>query len=64
MSDLKTVLRDMGALFIIVGFVTLITLIVPLYFGEYGPNSSFDAIGSILITSAIFFGIGLPLLYF
>ncbi len=63
MSDLRTVLRDIGTLFIVVGFVTLIALIVPLYFGEYRPNSSFDAIGGILITSALFFGAGLPLFY-
>jgi len=63
MSDLRTVLRDIGALFIVVGFVTLITLIVPLYFGEYKPNSSFDAIGGILVTSAVFFVAGLPLYY-
>ena len=63
MSDLRTVLRDIGALFIVVGFVTLVALIVPLYFGEYRPSSPFDAIGGILITSAIFFGVGLPLFY-
>jgi len=64
MSDLRTVLRDIGALFIVVGFVTLIALIVPLYFGEYKPNSYFDAIGGILVTSAVFFVAGLPLFYF
>jgi len=63
MSDIKTVLRDIGALFIIVGFVTLIALVVPLYFGEYGPNSPFDTIGYILVTSAVFFVAGFPLLY-
>jgi hypothetical protein len=55
MSDTKTVLRDIGALFMIMGFVTLIALVVPLYFGEYGPNSPFDTIGYILVTSAVFF---------
>ncbi len=63
MSDIRTVLRDMGALFIVMGFVTLIALVVPLYFGEYGPNSPFDAIGYILVTSAVFFGAGFPLFY-
>jgi len=63
MSDIRTVLRDIGALFIVIGFVTLIALVVPLYFGEYGSNSPFDAIGYILVTSAVFFGAGLPLFY-
>jgi trk system potassium uptake protein TrkH len=63
MSDLKTVLRDIGALFIVAGFVTLVALIIPLFFGEFIPNKSFDAIGAILITSAIFLGSGLPIYY-
>jgi len=63
MSGIRTILRDIGALFIIIGFVTLIALVVPLYFGEYGSNSPFDAIGYILVTSAVFFGLGLPLIY-
>jgi len=63
MSDLRSVLRDIGGIFIIIGFVSLITLLVPLYFGEYGLNSTFDAIGPILITSAVYFGLGLPLYY-
>lgn len=56
MSDLRTVLRDLGAIFIIIGFVTLIALVVPIYFGE-------DAIVPILLTSGIYFGIGFPLFY-
>ena len=64
MSDIKSVLRSLGGIFIIVGFVSLFSLIVPIYFGEYGSNSPFDAIGPILITSAIYFGIGFPLFYF
>ncbi len=64
MSDIRTVFRDIGALFMVMGFVTLIALVVPLYFGEYGPNSPFDAIGYILVTSAVFFGAGFPLFYF
>jgi trk system potassium uptake protein TrkH len=63
MSDLKSVLRDLGGIFIIVGFVTLIAIIVPLYFGEYPGPSNFDAIGPILITAAIYFGCGLPIYF-
>jgi len=63
MSDLKTVLRDLGGVFIIIGFVTLFSLIVPLIFGEFGSNCPYDAIGPILITAAVYFGIGLPLYY-
>jgi len=63
MSDLKAVVRDLGGLFIIIALASLGTLLVPLYFGEFGSNSSFDGIGPILITSAIFFGIGLPFYY-
>ncbi len=63
MSDIKSVLRSLGGIFIIIGFVSLFSLIVPLYFGEYGSNCPYDAIGPILITSAIYFGIGLPLFY-
>jgi len=57
MSDLRTVLRDLGGIFIIIGFIALVALVVPLYFGED------DALLPILITSAIFFGVGLPLYY-
>jgi len=63
MSDLRTVLRDLGGIFIIVGFVTLVALVVPLHFGEYSPDKPFDALAPILITSAVFFGVGLPLYY-
>ena len=63
MSDLRSVLRDMGAIFIIMGFVALVALIVPLYFREFGPDGIVDGVGPILITSAIFFGMGLPLYY-
>jgi len=62
MSDARTVSRDMGGIFIIVGFVTLIALVVPLYFGEYG-EGNVDAVLPILITAAVFFGAGLPLYY-
>jgi trk system potassium uptake protein TrkH len=63
MSDIKTVLRDIGAILIILGFISLISLFVPLYFNEYGLNSQFDAIGPLLITSLIFIIIGFPLYY-
>jgi len=55
MSDLRTVLRDIGGISIIIGVITLFALVVPLYFNEgYG-------IGPILITAIVFFGIGIPL---
>ncbi len=63
MSDLRSVLRSLGGIFIIIGFVTLIALLVPIYFGEYGPDAAADGIGPILITAAVFFGSGLPLYY-
>ena len=55
MSDLKTVLKNLGGIFIIIGFVTLIAILVPLYFGEFGPNTSYDAISPIIITSVLFY---------
>jgi len=63
MSDLRSVLRDLGGIFIIIGFVTLVALVVPIYFGEFSPKSNIDGIGPLLITSAVFFGAGLPLYY-
>ena len=54
MSDLRTVLRDLGGIFIIIGFITLFSVVVPLYFGE-------DYFLPFLITWAVFFGIGIPL---
>jgi trk system potassium uptake protein TrkH len=63
MSDLKTVLRDIGAVFIVIGFVSLIAAIIPLYFNEYGPNNSFDGIAVIILTSFVYFGFGIPLYY-
>jgi len=59
MSDIKTVLKNLGGIFIIIGFVTLIALLVPLL----GPSTSYDTISPILITSALFFGFGLPLYF-
>ena len=63
MSDLRTVLRGLGGIFIIIGFVTLIALAVPLYFGENGSNGMVDGITPILITAALFFVFGFPLYY-
>jgi len=63
MSDLRTVLRDMGGIFIIMGFISLIALVVPIYFGEFGLRGVVEGVGPILITSAMFFGAGLPLYY-
>jgi len=64
MSDLRTVLKDLGGIFILTGFVSLVALVVPLYFGEYGSNCSFDGIAPLLITSSVFFGFGLPFIMF
>ena len=49
MSDLRSVLRTLGGISIMIGFVSLISLIVALYFGEYGTNCEYDAIFPILI---------------
>ena len=57
MSDLKTVLRDLGGIFIIIGFVTLIALVIPLFV----QHTPYDTIGPILITAAFYFGFGVPL---
>jgi trk system potassium uptake protein TrkH len=57
MSDLKTVFRDLGGVFIIIGIITLAVLFVPLYFGET------HAIIPILITAGVYLIIGLPLYY-
>jgi trk system potassium uptake protein TrkH len=63
MSDIKTILRDIGAILTILGFISLISVVIPLYFNEYGNKNGFDAIGPLLITSIIFFIIGIPLYY-
>ena len=55
MSDLKTVIRGLGSIFIVIGFITLVALVVPIYFGEY------YALIPILLTSAVYFLIGVPL---
>jgi trk system potassium uptake protein TrkH len=64
MSDLRSVLRDIGTVFIVLGFVPLIAIIVPLVFGEYGSENQIDGIGYLLVTSAVFFFSGIPLYYF
>lgn len=63
MSDIRTVLRDVGTIFIMLGVVTLVALAVPLFFGEYGANSSFDALSPLILASLVFFGAGFPLFY-
>lgn len=64
MSGIKTVLRDLGGIFIIIGFISLIALVVPLYFGDTaGSYDEYKAIVPVLITSAVFLGLGLPLYY-
>jgi len=63
MSDLRSVLRALGGISIIVGFVSLIALVVTLYFGEYGSNCKYDVITPILITSAVFFCFGFTFYY-
>jgi len=57
MSDLKSVLRDLGGILIIIGIVTLIALVVPLF----APETPYNDIIPFLITSALYFGFGLPL---
>ena len=57
MSDLRTVLRDLGGVFIIIGFVTLIALLVPIF----SPSTPYDAFSPIILTSALYFGFGFPL---
>jgi trk system potassium uptake protein TrkH len=58
MSDLKTVLRDLGGVFIIVGCVSLVMIAVPLF-----TEDTFSYIIPVILTSAVFFGVGLPLYY-
>ena len=40
MSDIKTVFRDIGGIFNIIGIISLVTLIIPIYFREYQPHTS------------------------
>jgi len=57
MSDLRTVLRDIGGLLIIVGLISFAAILVPLYYNEN------NGIFAILITSAAFIGTGIPLYF-
>lgn len=59
MSGLRSVLKNLGGIFIIIGFVTLIALLVPIF----NSSTPFDTLGPILITSALYFGFGLPLYF-
>jgi len=64
MSDIRTVFRDVGAVFIMIGIVSLVTLVVPLYFQEYGSfTPSYNGLIAILVTAAVFFLCGFPLYY-
>jgi trk system potassium uptake protein TrkH len=49
----------MGAICIMIGIVSLITLLVPLYFGEL-PGTPLDGITPILITSCVYLLFGIP----
>ncbi|MBN2599933.1 MAG: TrkH family potassium uptake protein [Candidatus Thermoplasmatota archaeon] len=57
MSDLKTVLRDLGNVFLAVGIITLVPLLVPLYFNEY------YALIPLFVTSLIFLDVGLTFFF-
>ncbi len=57
MGDLQTVLRDMGGIFIVIGFVSLGALLVPVFADEY------FAIIPLVITALFYFAAGLPLYY-
>ena len=57
MSDLTTVLRDLGNVFIAVGVISFFPLVVPLYFREY------HALFPLIFTALLFLEIGM-LLYF
>ncbi|MBU0497393.1 MAG: TrkH family potassium uptake protein [Candidatus Thermoplasmatota archaeon] len=61
MSDIKTVLRDLGGIFIIIGIVSLITLLIPIYFQEYPPHATFNGILALFITAGIYLLMGIPL---
>ena len=61
MSDIRTVFRDIGGIFNIIGIISLFALIVPIYFREYSPYTSFNGMVPLAITSAIFLLLGLPL---
>jgi trk system potassium uptake protein TrkH len=55
MSDLKTVLRDLGGIFIVIGCITLVALVIPILYGElYG-------LMPLGLTALLFFAAGFPL---
>ena len=60
MSEFKTIVRDIGGIFTIIGLASLVVILVPLYFGEFLGNSSIDGISPILITAITFLLFGLP----
>jgi len=63
MTDIRTILRDIGAVSIMIGFVPLVTLLVPFFMGEFGSATGYDPITPLIITSLVFFLIG-GILYF
>ena len=63
MSDIRTVFRDIGGIFNIVGIISFVTLIVPIYFREFNPHTSFNGIIPLAITAIIFLLIGIPLYF-
>jgi trk system potassium uptake protein len=64
MSGIKTVLRDIGGIFLIVGFATLVVLLVPFYFGDtVGAYNEYKAVLPMLITSFVFLSLGLIFYY-
>ena len=46
-----------------IGIVSLIVILVPIYFQEYEPHTPYNGMTSIFITSAVFIMIGFPLYY-
>ncbi len=63
MSGIRTVLRDIGTIFIVIGIVSFTVLLVPIFFQEYEPYTPYNGLTVIFITSAVFILIGLPLYY-
>lgn len=54
-ETVKIVVRDVGSLFLVIGVITLFSLVVPIYFEE------FAAIKYLLLTAGVFFAVGAPL---
>jgi trk system potassium uptake protein TrkH len=55
MSDLRTVLRDIGSVLIIVGCISFLALLVPFFHNEV------ENILPLLLTQLLFFAVGIPL---